>query len=391
MKRFFSQEDFPAEARYLLELRQQRVSPSPGNPELVERIKERIRRCGPITFAEFMRQALYEPGLGYYSVPRLRIGGRGDYLTAPEVHPLFGVLLARFLQSAWMALGRPSPFHLIEMGAERGSLARQILEAWEQNASECFSSLCYVIVEPLKENQVTQQQQLTPWISQVQWFSSLEEVAEESWIGVFLSNELVDAFPIHRVRVEGGELREIYVALEKDRFVEVTGPLSAPEIDFYLRCYGTPLEEGQVAEIHLEAVQWIRQVARRIHRGYVLTIDYGDVAENLYASAHRAGTLWCHYRQMLSEDPYVRVGEQDITAWVNFTALIRAGEESGLRFLWIRSQQEFLLSLGLRFYLRPGRVTPVERRALLSLIDPLDLGRLKVLLQAKGAPGIFGG
>lgn len=389
MERFFSEEDLPSDARYLLGLYQQRASPSPGNPELVERIKERIRRCGPITFAEFMRHALYEPGLGYYSAPRLRIGHQGDYLTAPEVHPLFGALLARFLLKAWEALGQPSPFHLIEMGAEGGSLARQILEAWEQKAPEGFPSVCYVIVEPVEENRRTQQQRLASWISQVQWFSSLEEVAKESWVGVFLSNELVDAFPFHQVRVEGGELREVYVALEQDRFIEVTGPLSTPEIDSYLQCYGIPLKEGQSAEVHLEAVRWIRQVAQRIRQGYVLTIDYGDKAENLYVDCRKTGTLWCYYQQRLSEDPYVRIGEQDITAWVNFTALIRAGEESGLRFLWIRSQQEFLLSLGLRFYLRPGRITSTERRALLSLIDPLDLGRLQVLLQAKGAPGIF--
>ena len=210
--------------------------------------------------------------------------------------------------------------------------------------------------------------------------------------GCFLSNELVDAFPVHRVVFQGGRLREIYVGERDGGFLDVPGDLSTPEIGEYFRNDGIELREGQEAEVNLRARQWIGNVGRRLRKGFVLTIDYGCLAGELYAPWRSSGTLMCYYRHRASGDPYERVGEQDITAHVNFSQLIRGGEEAGLAFTGLVPQYRFLIGLGLLGEMEEAAkgMSEIEglkmRLSLKHLIEPgVGMGEIfKVLVQHKG-------
>ena len=210
--------------------------------------------------------------------------------------------------------------------------------------------------------------------------------------GCFLSNELVDAFPVHRVVVQGGRLREIYVGERDGGFVDVPGDLSTPEIGEYFRNDGIELREGQEAEVNLRAREWIGNVGRRLRRGFVLTIDYGCLAGELYAPWRSSGTIMCYHRHRASGDPYERVGEQDITAHVNFSQLIRGGEAAGLAFTGLVPQYRFLIGLGLLGAMEEAAKGMSEleglkmRLSLKHLIEPgVGMGEIfKVLVQHKG-------
>jgi SAM-dependent MidA family methyltransferase len=210
--------------------------------------------------------------------------------------------------------------------------------------------------------------------------------------GCFLSNELVDAFPVHRVIVHEGVLKEIYVAEEAGEFKEQWGKLADPGILPYLESLAIPLAEGQTAEVNLDALSWLETVARRLERGFVLTIDYGHLARELYAPQRGSGTLSCYFRHQVSANPYERIGEQDITSHVNFTALIRRGEELGLQLTGFVPQLRFLLGLGILEEMESiGRdMSPLEalklRLSIKHLIEPeVGMGEsFKVLVQHKG-------
>jgi SAM-dependent MidA family methyltransferase len=216
--------------------------------------------------------------------------------------------------------------------------------------------------------------------------------------GVVLSNELLDALPVHRVIVQGGQLREVYVGYEDGAFRDVPGDLSDPSIAAYFTDLGLLPAEGAYAEVNLAGLSWIARVATSLRRGYVLTFDYGYEAADLYAPWRRDGTLLCFYGQSASSDPYRRIGRQDITSSVDFTSLAEAGERAGLTTVAATTQSEFLARLGIGEAIgaaageSPGMEEYFARRAIvLSLIDPAKLGRIRVLLQAKGAPSMMPG
>lgn len=358
--------------------------------ELEEEIRRRIRAEGPITFAEFMEMALYHPGLGYYTRPGRGFGREGDFYTSVHVHPIFGAMLALQLREMWYALGRPRPFILVECGAGEGFLAKDILEATWRRWPEFFTALRYGIVERSPYLTSVQKERLAG-SGRPAWFESLSEAAAwagEPLTGCLLANELIDAFPVHRVRLVGGRMREIYVALDGERFVEVLGELSGPELAAYFD--GLSLEEGQEAEANLEALRWLEEVAQNLARGFTLILDYGYRAEELYGPRFPRGTLMCYRKHQAGEDPYRFLGEQDLTAHVNFSALIERGRELGLKTLGFTTQMEFLLSLGIleeaaRWDEGSARLT--AQMAAKRLIMPGGMGEIfKVLIQYKG-PG----
>jgi SAM-dependent MidA family methyltransferase len=210
--------------------------------------------------------------------------------------------------------------------------------------------------------------------------------------GCFLSNELVDAFPVHRVILDQGNLRELYVAQREGQFEERWGEPSDPRISGYFQSMDITLQEGQKAEVNLRALEWMENVARCLERGFVLTIDYGYLAEELYAPYRREGTLLCYFQHQVSENPYERLGEQDITSHVNFTSLIRKGEEVGLRFAGLVPQYRFLIGLGILEQMETlgNQISELEgiklRLSLKHLIEPeMGMGEVfKVLVQHKG-------
>src|SRR5439155_20439861 len=283
----------------------------------------------------------------------------GDYYTSLDVHPIFAALVGRQVAQAADDMVSSGEFTIVEMGAGKGRLAEQLLNTYRRDHPEILARLRYLLVERSPAMLELQQQRLRELMGagvRIDWASSLDAVPADSITGVFLSNELVDAFPVHRVVKRPSGLREIYVGWEKDpspcpspgapvapqnatghgerrargRFVEIEAPPFSPGLEAYFARLGISLEVGQQAEVNLQALDWMRQVGVRLRRGLVVTIDYGHAAVDLFAPARRTGTLLGYYRHTVSDSPYVRVGQQDLTAHVDFTSLALAGQDVGL-------------------------------------------------------------
>lgn len=361
------------------------------NRDLRQIIANRIRQQGKIPFSEFMELCLYHPVYGYYQTGREKIGKGGDYYTSPSVHPVFGRLLARQLREMGGFLGE-GIFWVVEAGAGGGTLARDILDCLGQEFPLFFERVRYGVVERSSSFIEEQKTRLAPYREKVEWLD-LEKVQDRGLQGCFLANEFIDAFSAHRVLVEDGRLREIYVIEEDGGFHEVYGEPSTEEIPRYLDDMEVRLGEGQQAEVNLEAIRWYDQVARVLSRGFLLTIDYGYLAPDLYSPGRRSGTLFCYYRHTCSDDPYTHIGFQDMTTHVNFTGLIRKGESLGFHLMGFVPQYRFLLSLGFLDEVErekekdhpPGQ-SLMERLTMKHLILP-DGGMgdtFKVLIQQRG-------
>lgn len=369
----------------------------PENKELVGILRDRIRARGRVTFAEFMDLVLYHPGEGYYRSFREKTGPAGDYYTSPHIHPIFGQLLARQVHQMWEILGHPAPFTLVEMGGGRGLLCSDILHYCRSQFADFYRSLDYILEEISTPSVEKQRSLLSPFLNE----RKVEFLDPEGlwnrpqvFIGCFLSNELIDAFPVHLVQQKDGKLREIYVGWGDESFQEVLGPPSNPALEEYFFLYGSPLEEGQRAEVNLKALEWIERVSKVLRRGFILTVDYGYEAPELYQPTRRDGTLLCYFRHTTSSNPFERIGSQDITAHVNFTALIKKGEALGLRKVGYAEQYKFLVSLGLLQDLEnlerdsPSHSDPgflKSKLAMRNFLIPGGMGTLfKVLCQGKG-------
>lgn len=358
---------------------------------LASLLAERISRFGPITFAEYMRECLYHPVHGYYSRPESR--RFNDYYTSADVHPVFGRLLARQFAEMWEQLGCPPEFHLIEAAAGTGRLAGHILSFAEAGFPEFYRSLRYVAVErsPARCDQAASR--LGPFVKARRCQTGIEIPAKIP-LGCVFSNELPDALPVHRVLQKNGALQEIFVATQDNAFVELPRSLSTCAISEYFSAQGITLQEGQYAEAGLEACDWITEVGRRLRRGFVLTVDYGHEAADLFDAHHMAGTMLAYAHHRANEDFYAVPGEQDLTAHVNFTALRQWGQRAGLEPLGLVSQTAFLLALGKGndfAGLYDDGMDETERvrvrLQLKTLIFPEGMGeRFQVLIQQKGVP-----
>jgi SAM-dependent MidA family methyltransferase len=355
---------------------------------LAELLAERIRRYGPVTFADFMRECLYHPVHGYYS--KTESAHFADYYTSVDVHPIFGRLLARQFSEMWEYLSRPPEFTLVEAGAGVGRLAAHILDFSESRLPAFYGALRYVAVE----RSATRREQSSARAKRhadAGHFDVSIEIPPHIPVGCLFSNELADALPIHRLVMKDDALKEIFVSLSDGRFVDCIDGLSTCAITEYFVAQGITLHEGQQAEAGLEACDWITEVGRRLERGYVLTIDYGHRAAELFDDHHMRGTLLAYRDHRATENYFDSPGEQDLTAHVNFTALETWGKRSGLGTAGLVSQTAFLLALGQgnEFAdLYDEGQTEVERaRARLqlkTLIYPEGMGeRFQVLIQQK--------
>jgi SAM-dependent MidA family methyltransferase len=341
-----------------------------------------------------MEWCLYHPEYGYYQSTGVTIGAQGDYYTSPSVSPLFGHLIARQLSQMAEILGGKD-FDVVEMGGGRGFLCEDILDWAEKTSPDFYQHLRYYLIETSSPFLKEQRERLSEKQKEGKVFWVSPKMFEEGKVqirGCFLSNELVDAFPVHRVILDQGKLREIYVTHRNGQFEEQWGELSNPGIASYFRSMGIVLQEGQKAEVNLLALEWMERVAQCLQRGFALTIDYGYLSGELYAPHRREGTLLCYFQHEASENPYERLGEQDITSHVNFTSLIRKGEEAGLQFTGLVPQYRFLIGLGILELMETlGRAaSELEglklRLSLKHLIEPeMGMGEVfKVLVQHKG-------
>jgi SAM-dependent MidA family methyltransferase len=363
-----------------------------------------VRARGPVTVAAFMDLALYDPRFGYYARAARRSGRAGDFFTSVDVSAIFGELLE--IQIAEMAAllsnaPSPAPFDLVEAGAGDGRLAADILRAAERRDPDVLARLRLHLVEVSPEARAAQRETLGPLAGRL--VSSLPELPGR-FEGLLLANELLDALPVHQVVARAGELREVYVAADGDRLTALEGPLSTPALAAYLADLGIALDEGWRVEINLRARDWIADAAHRLRRGFIVLIDYGHPAGELYSATHAGGTLTTFSRHTMGGPEasaatpawLLRPGEQDITAHVDFTTIQRTAEAAGLVTLGFLDQTYFLMGLMDTADLAAGLAPAQEmkqRMALKTLLMPGGLGStFKVLILGKdvGAPRLKG-
>lgn len=358
------------------------------DPQVYAELQRRLAQHGRLTFAEVMEIALYHPAGGYYTA-HVELGPQGDFVTAPEEHPAFGALLARQAAQCWQAMGAPAMFPVIEIGGGRGALAAAFLTHAQARLPEFAAALRYTLIDRSPRLLAQQRERLAAFGAQVRW----EPELPGEFNGLLLSNELIDAFPVHRVVMHDGTMHEIYVVAEGERFGWQEGELSTPELSAYFARLGIYLDDGEQAEVNLAAVDWMRAVGQALRCGFVITIDFGHVARQLYRAERRYGTLFAYRNQCVSDDLLSSLGRQDLIAHVDFTTLVETGKTTGLSPLGLVTQHHFLLDLGLEGWLAALDELPMSpaeratnRRAMTALVSTAEngLGEAKVLVQAKG-------
>ena len=364
-----------------------------GHPELVAAIAGEIATSGPIPFVRFMELALYHPQFGYYmrqpdGADHERIGWSGDFYTSSDVYPILGRVLAAQVRQMDELVGCPIPFTIVEMGAGKGFLARDCLAAIHAEQDDFALRVRYVLIERSPAMRELQRRNLAPWLSKpglITWVEGVDRLAPQSVTGLFFSNELIDAFPVHRIQVTAGRTEELCVDYRDGQFVEYLKPLSTTALAQYLQQLHTTWPVGYRTEVNLQAMDWMEQVARRIDRGFVVTIDYGHTAQDLYGPERKNGTFLCYFQQQTNEDPFIRVGEQDMTAHVDFSSLAAVGEEQGLHVTGFTNQMSFLMGLGVEEMIGELEPESQEFQAAIHLLKPDGMGStFKVLVQHKG-------
>ena len=365
-----------------------------GDAALRKIILDRITGQGKITFAEFMSYCLYEPGLGYYTSPGKKVGAEGDFYTSSNVHQVFGRLIAREIHRMWQTMAEPAEFDIVEVGAGNGRLAADVMNALSGLDPRFYAAATCRLIEAEPSLRELQQEMLKEHLHKVDWSAPADLASGRISIsGCLYSNELIDSFPVHLVEWTEEGLREVYVTATEEEFGEIIAEPSTPELATYLERLGMALHTGQRAEINLAAPAWLKSVAAALTRGYVMTIDYGFPAVELYTPMRKNGSLLCYYRHTIEENPYIRVGQQDITSHVDFTTLIHAGEAAGLETVWFGEQYRFLMGTGIMAEMMamensdmPESERLKNRLGLKKLMLP-DGGMgdtFKVLIQAKG-------
>lgn len=381
------------------------ASGNTGIPALAGTIRHEIERQGRITFAEFMRVALYDPEHGYYQSPHRRPGRGGDFLTAPELHPFFGLAIARQIAECWDRLGNPAPFTVREHGAGIGGLAYDIIVGLLDRRPGIRSALRYELVEvnPHRAAQALAALREVGFDEIVRLVDPGPDASQPpaSITGVVIANEVADALPVHRLQWNGTGFEELWVTWEAGRFVENSGPLSEPVRELgiarYLARHGIDpagWPSGARIEVSPAAGEWIAGIARGIDHGYAIVIDYGYPAPALYRDHRLEGTVRGYHEHTVTDDPLIRVGAQDLTAHVDFTRLIEAAGREGMTPVGLATQGDFLARIGLGDLLvelqrQPGLDAAEYYRAqaaVFRLIDPAGLGRFRVLALQKDVP-----
>ena len=365
---------------------------------LREVIRERIRTSGPLPFAAYAELALYHPGLGYYARAERRSGRTGDFFTSVDLGPSFGALLASQLAEMWRLLASPAPgarFDLVEAAAGDGRLARDVLDAAAADDPAFYAAIDLHLVERSRAARDAQAATLGPHAGKLTASGSSLPPAIH---GAVFANELLDALPPHVLEMTADGLREVYVDVDDatGNFVERLGPLSSARVQAHVASRRIALQPGWRAEVAPAAGDWVRGAVSSLARGFLLLIDYGHEASELYSATHASGTLTTYRRQRIADaadgaaPPWLAApGECDITAHVDLTLVRDAAEEAGARTLGVLDQTYFLLGLGAIARASGGGgdgVSDLRRRlALKSLLVPGGLGSThKVMIFGKG-------
>ncbi len=372
------------------------AAPMPGSLPLVALIRDHLLRHGPAPFPWFMEQALYHPEYGYYTSTRLRIGRQGDYYTNVSVGRLYGQLLASQLIEMWKILGSPSRFTIVEEGAEDGQLAMDILSAITEESIEAAECIRYTILEPIPGKQLQQRAKLEPaFLEKMTWLTGLADL--EAVTGAFISNELVDAMPVHLVVYRDDEWSELLVDISGEDFGFVGAKIEAPELLQALDKLPLPVLSPYRTEVNLAATRWIQAVSARLERGFMLIVDYGFSRGEYYKPERTEGTLTCYSRHRRSYNPLERPGEIDITAHVDFTSLAETAASASLKVAGYADQHHFMVGaaesrlLALEKAVETEGLTPAHAAFLgpyRTLMHPGTMGMaFKFLLLTKGLNG----
>ena len=356
-----------------------------------------------------MELALYHPEHGYYLGSTVRSAREGDFLTAAELHPIFGRVVGRQIAQMWEILGRPEGFTVRDYGAGPGTLGLAILQGLQADASALVDALVY---QPIELNAghrraLADRFANAGFTDRLAWGAGRPDVPGRAdaraqappggarMVGVVVAGEFVDALPVHRVEGgAGGRLRELFVTWRDGWFAEEAGAPSTPELAAYFERLGIVLAAGQRAEVNLAMAGWLDDVAGDLERGYVLVMDYGRPAGELFAAARRGGTLRAYHAHAAHDAPFRHVGRQDLTAHVDFTTLQEWATERGLISIASTTQARFLVAGGLEQLLAGERERPeleseaylLLRASIVRLLDPRALGAFGVVLLGRGVP-----
>jgi SAM-dependent MidA family methyltransferase len=347
---------------------------------LVEHIRAAIRKAGGwIDFAQFMQLALYAPGLGYYSAGARKFGAAGDFITAPEVAPVFSRCLAVQCAEVLQTLGT-SDSRILELGAGSGVMAAELLAELERQGALPAEYLILDLSADLRERQQATIAQAVPHLlDRVHW---LDGLPDEPFTGLIIANEVLDALTVQRFAIRQGEVNALGVSDEFGQFVlaEVRGGerlvAAVRQIE---RDAGVTLPDGYESELCLGLAQWLAGIGASLARGVMLFVDYGLPRREYYSLERTRGTLLCHFRHRFHDDALARVGLQDITAWVDFTAVAEAATAAGFEVAGYTTQAHFLIGAGLGDF-----VANVEG---LDLVQRLNLSRQAMVLTLPGEMG----
>lgn len=326
-------------------------------------------RGGSISFAEFMQEALYAPGLGYYSAGARKLGAGGDFVTAPEVSPLFGYVLARQAAHLFAHIGAGDVF---EPGAGSGALAAAVLKKLAALGILPDRYLILEVSAELRERQAAFLQREVPQLfERVHWVPQMPG----GFRGMIIANEVADALPVERFRIKDGRVMQARVGVDAGRFCWSFAPAPsflAEAVRSLESELGAPFANGFTSEISAGLNGWIGELAASVTQGIILLIDYGVMRREYYAPERDGGWLRCHFRHHVHDDPLVMPGIQDLTAWVDFTAIARAGIRSGMEVAGFVSQAHLLINGGVEDELAGFQDLPVQEQIRLS-------GQLKLL------------
>jgi SAM-dependent MidA family methyltransferase len=313
-----------------------------ASANLAQHLRARIEHEGPISFHEWMKAALYDEREGYYCrADRVPQGKAGDYRTGPEISALFAATFADYFAMLYSDLKWPRSWTVFEMGAGGGHFAHGLLSHLRRHEPNVFASTNYIIDEIGVAARSRAAHRVNEFADRVS-FRRLSDTDMTPTTGIVFNNELIDAFPVHRVVMSAGRLRELFVGHSEDRFIWVECE-AEPEVAEYCRRTAMQLSEGQIAEVNLEAEKFVSRAAALLDRGYVVTVDYGaERAELLHAPDRRLGTLRAFYRHQMVDDVLARPGEQDLTTTIDWTQIQEAGDRAGLRTIRFERLDQFM-------------------------------------------------
>ena len=355
--------------------------------ELSNRIHEKIASGGPIPFSEYMEMALYEPGLGYYSAGLQKFGEGGDFVTAPQLGNVFARCLAKQVAEVGDSLGH---YEIIEAGAGSGILAADLLKTLQDQRAPGRYRILERSAHLRQVQKETLQKHVPEWMDRISW---LDEPPAESWRGVFLANEVLDALTVERfcLATDGPRQMQVTSGASGFEWVKASGPEKMrTRVQALLASLDHYPATGYCSEINTSLPAWLQTVTASMQNGLALFIDYGYTRRDYYRPQRKDGTLICHYRHRTHNDPFLWPGLTDISASVDFTALAEAADSCGLEVSGYTTQAMFLLACGLDRILAQAESLPAKERLSLNnqvrrLTLPAEMGeRFQVMALSRG-------